>query len=386
MRRFVLAARAVAVWTVPAAGQQARALPFDDGWELTPEGAAIEAWGGRPALRLRTGGALRQDVTLKDGTIEFDLAMADHRSFVYLNFRLVGDSAGEAIYFRPHKSSLPDAVQYTPVWRGESHWQLYHGEWGTAPVRFARDQWMHVRLVLQGRRAALFVGEGETPAMVVPLAREPVAGPIGFQAFTPSGSAPGGEPVAAVANVVLRPGHVPYRFPPDTSPVLPAGVIQTWQLSPPFPVDSTPLERLPASSAHDRSAWPVFPAEPHGVLVIGRHLQRPEARAGTVARLVLRAERAGPQRLDLGFSDCVTVFLSGRPIFAGDARYSFDRPRQEGLIGLSQAAVWLPLERGDNEVLLAVTDGFGGWGLMARLDPAGGATVVSAASVERRSQ
>ncbi|HYC33917.1 MAG TPA: hypothetical protein VEB59_16620, partial [Gemmatimonadales bacterium] len=75
----------------------------------------------------------------------------------------------------------------------------------------------------------------------------------------------------------------------------------------------------------------------------------------------------------------VTVFLGRRPVFAGDAHYSFDRPRQEGLIGLTQATLWLPLARGDNELLFAVTDEFGGWGLMARLDPAGGARVVSPA-------
>jgi hypothetical protein len=117
--------------------------------------------------------------------------------------------------------------------------------------------------------------------------------------------------------------------------------------------------------------------EPTGVAVIGRHVARPAADAAVVARLVLRAYAGGLQRLDLGYSDYVTVFVNGRPLFAGDAHSSYDQPRQEGLIGLWQATVWLPLERGDNEVLLAVSDGFGGWGLIGRLDPAGGAQLVS---------
>ncbi len=113
------------------------------------------------------------------------------------------------------------------------------------------------------------------------------------------------------------------------------------------------------------------------MLVIGRHLKRPSPLAGTIARLVVRAERDTVQPMRLGFSDYVTVFVNGKPLLSGDAHYSFDVPRQEGLIALSQATAWLPLRRGDNEILLAVSDGFGGWGLMAQLDPVPGVRVVT---------
>ena len=72
-------------------------------------------------------------------------------------------------------------------------------------------------------------------------------------------------------------------------------------------------------------------------------------------------------RLLLGFSDRVTVFLNGRPLFSGDQRYFFDNPRQEGVIGFHQGTVYLQLQQGPNEVMLAVSDQFGGWGLMGRL-------------------
>ncbi len=351
--------------------QEPRPLPFDAEWQLLGEGTRVEDYRGARALRMRTGGAVRRDVVFRDGTIEFDLSMSPHRSFVYLRFRLLGEDEGEEIYFRPHKSSLPDAIQYTPVWHGDSNWQLYHGSWGTAPATFARHEWIHVRVVLRDRLAAVFLGEDDAPAMVVPLARAPVPGHLGFYTFTPAGGIPEGEQVAAVANVVLRPGEVAYRFEPETPAAAPAGLVRRWQLSPPFPVEVLPAQPPPDSLLAGRARWPTHEVEPHGVLVIGRHLRRPAPRAGTVARLLLRAERAGEQRLDLGFSDYVIVLLNGRRIFAGDAHYSYDRPRQEGLIGLWQAVLWLPLARGDNEVLLVVSDGFGGWGLTARLDPAG---------------
>ena len=370
---------AVALGAGSLAAQDAP-LSFDTGWTLDGEGTRVETWQGARALRMRTGGALRRDAAFRDGTIEFDLAVSGHRSFVYLRFRLDSLGDGEELYFRPHKSSLPDAVQYTPSWNGDSNWQLYHGAWGTAAVTLRRDAWIHVRVVVEDRRMALFLDRADAPALLVPLGRDPASGAISFATFTPAAStAPPGEPVAAVANVVVRRGVVSYRFPPETPPPMPDGLVSRWQLSPPWAADSGPVERLGDTLVSGAATWRSYAVEPTGVLVIGRHLRRPAADAAAAARLVVRAERAGLQRLDLGFSDYVTVFLGRRPIFAGDAHYSFDRPRQEGLIGLSQATLWLPLARGDNELFFAVSDGFGGWGLTARLDPAGGSRVVTPA-------
>jgi len=61
------------------------------------------------------------------------------------------------------------------------------------------------------------------------------------------------------------------------------------------------------------------------------------------------------------------VFLNGAALFTADDSYSFERPRREGLIGLDQGTVYLPLRAGENELVLAVTDVFGGWGLMGLL-------------------
>ena len=373
---------ALAAFATPTPQPEVR-IPFDAGWELSGEGTRVEEHLGARALRMRGGRAIRRDVTLRDGTVEFDMALAPHRSFAYVQFRMVGDEEHEEIYFRPHKSALPDAVQYAPVWRGESSWQLYHGPGGTAPYAFAHGRWIHVRLVLAGKRAALFLGGADKPTLVIPLAREPAAGQIAFRAFTPPGGAPEGEPVAAFANVVVRPGYVPYDFGPEPQASPPPGMpgmIERWQLSPGFAVEPGPVTELPEALLAGKERWPTFAAEPNGVVVIGRHVARPAPQSAAVARLVLRAPAAGLQRLRLGYSDYVTVFVNGIPLFAGDAHYSFDQPRQEGVIGLFQATLWLPLAAGENEVLLVVSDSFGGWGLTAQLDPAGGTQLVPATS------
>jgi hypothetical protein len=96
---------------------------------------------------------------------------------------------------------------------------------------------------------------------------------------------------------------------------------------------------------------------------------------GAVARVTVAADTAGVYRMDLGFSDKITAFVNGRVLFHRDDAYDYAN-RRDGLIGFSQAAVFLPLRAGNNTLEFVVTDVFGGWGLMGRIPPGQGARVV----------
>lgn len=353
-------------------------IPFDGAWELAGPTTRIETHRGVPAVRIDNGRAIRRDVMLDDGTIDFDVELAPARSFVYLQFRMESDTEFEEVYLRPHKSELPDAVQYNPVWRGDSFWQLWHGPGATAAPRFAFGRWMHVQLVLQGARAALFLDRDTVPTLVMPLARTPRAGYIALRAFTPEVRELRGARAASYANVVVRRGHVPYNFRAASAVTAhEPGSVLRWQVSPAFAAGRAPFTELPPALLAGRTSWPSYPVEPTGVLVIGRHMDRPRPDGGAIARLVIQSRGERLQRLHLGYSDYAAVFVNGRPVFAGDAHYSFDAPRQEGLITRAQSTLWLPLRDGENEVLISVVDGFGGWGLTGRLEPADGGVLVA---------
>jgi len=154
--------------TAPHAYAQDRPLPFDKGWDLQGDRTVVIEAGGRHVLQVETGFGHRRDVKIEDGTIDFDVLVTKRRSFVYVYFRVVGDGEREEFYLRPHKSGLPDAVQYAPVWQNKSGWQLHHGPGGTAAVPFEPAVWTHVRGVMQGRHAALFVKDMTTPVLMVP--------------------------------------------------------------------------------------------------------------------------------------------------------------------------------------------------------------------------
>jgi len=362
----------IALASAGSLAAQDRRLPFDSGWDYSAaENRAVGPFLGREALRLRNGVAVRPDVSLQDGTIDFDMAVTEHRTFVYIQFRMTGDGENEEIYFRPHKTNLPDAIQYAPVFRGQSAWQLYHGPGNTARVPIPRNEWVHVRVVLQGQRAALYLGDTTRPVMVVPrLAREAAAGGIALRAFTPAGGAPEGTFAAAYSNVVVRPGVVPAAFPVAPERPRPPGVVGSWQLSPAYvPAPGGPIPP-PENLLAGRASWPARSADEEGRLVLDRYLGRPgeNARAAAVLRLVVRAERDTVRRLDLGFSDEYLLLVNGRPVAGGNAAYSFDDPRNDGVLTPRLASVYLPLRRGDNEVLIVLQDVFGGWGIVGILN------------------
>jgi hypothetical protein len=359
-------------------------LPFDKGWDIEGERAAIVADGGRQVLQLETGEAHRRDVRFTDGTIDLDVQLTDRRSFVYVYFRVVENGEREEFYLRPHKSNLPDAVQYAPVWQGRSAWQLYHGPGGTAAAGFTPGKWTHVRVAVRGRQAAIFVDDMTTPALFVPrLAREPQAGHLALRAFLPA-NGPGAGPIARFANVTVSP-EASFDFdaaaahaPPAQSATAGAIIVRAWSLSRAFVPKQGASRVLPGPDL--TGAFTRLQAEPDGLLALHRYVKVPANSPGAaaVARVTVRAASAGAYAFDLGFSDVATVFVNGQPLFTGDASYSFDRPRREGLIGYDQARLYLPLVAGDNEIAVVVSDSFGGWGLMGRFPDAAGLTLGGA--------
>jgi hypothetical protein len=361
---------------VPLQAQQPLSLS-DSTTILTGDSTRIEAVDAREAVRMYTGSATRRDVRLLDGTIDVDVMTTRRRSFVYVRFRMEDEENHEEVYLRPHKSAMPDAMQYAPVFRGQSAWQLYHGERGTAAPAIEPGVWTRLRIVLAGRRAAFFLGDTVTPALVVRLAREPQPGYLSLAAFVQAGT-PGSGPIAWFSNLQVRTGEPPFRFPVDSEPPLPSGVVRHWSVGQAFlPSVLEPASLDPAWTTRMQRVS----IEPNGMVALNRWIAMPagldSSRTGDVAvmaRLRVSAVRAGIVPLQLGFSDAATVFLNDQPLFHGDDSYTFVR-RRDGLIGLDQATVYLPMRAGLNDLSIVVRDRFGGWGLMGRFPDATGLTI-----------
>jgi hypothetical protein len=74
------------------------------------------------------------------------------------------------------------------------------------------------------------------------------------------------------------------------------------------------------------------------------------------------------KKLSLGYSDEVSVFLNDKILYRGRSAQYFRDPGFLGIIDPENDAVYLPLKKGKNELMLAVSELGGGWGFICRLD------------------
>jgi hypothetical protein len=151
----------------------------------------------------------------------------------------------------------------------------------------------------------------------------------------------------------------------ETSPA-PEGSVMAWAVSDSF--DGTRLDGTRSLTAADLESrrWTPLAAEPSGIANLAR-VQGIAAGADTAfVRLRLRSAAAAVRPLELGYSDRVRVYLDGELLYSGDNTYQSRAFRYLGTIGLFDSLP-LRLRAGDNELILAVSEAFGGWGIQARL-------------------
>ena len=365
--RTAVLALLVAV-TSTAAQTTAGPVPgWDGAWEIDPRSGKIVEHMGRPAAMLRGNfpPILSSAVDFTDGTIEFDMAALPGGHFVGLVFRYEDGFNHENVYFRLHRSGQFEAVQYAPRVNGSGGtWQLYPQFFGVADL--PTDRWVHVRAEVRGSVMELFVGDSTKPLLVVSRLRGLTkSGRVGIwgrvnnrpEAWT-----------AAISNVRVR-RRTPAPLAVVDTTALPAGTLTAWQVSGPFAApDSAALPALPALPA--APAWRAIAVEEDGLINVTKVLRKPSAgRFVAYLRTTVRSESLRTVPLEIGYSDDIMLWLNGAPVFRGINAQASRYPDYLGLIAPTTERIYLPLRRGDNELLVALTDRLGGWGLAARILP-----------------
>lgn len=327
-----------------------------------------------PAMALSGGPYAVKDADFADGRIDVDVAMHGVRGFLGIVFRYQSASDYELFYLRPHKTGLPDAVQYTPAINGLTGWQLYADEHALSSANLPEDRWVHVTVEFEGRRATIYLDGAAEPALVVPdlkhgLSRGAVGlwgGDMGhFTNFT-----------YTVSNAVsdengLRTAAT--KWTPDPLK------IHNWELSRVYEAAvQSPRER-PAEPG-----WQSVATESPGFVNISRYhpkLARADREDKTTnldvvyARTTIYSDRDQVKRLWFGASDDVVVSLNGINLIESFSSFSHRYPFALGIVGLNNDAVYLPLKRGNNELVFAVSESFGGWGFTARFDDLDGVRI-----------
>ena len=342
-------------------------------WHAT-DNIKFEDWHGVPSVWIDRGMALVDGVDVRNGTIDVDVYLDATSLNVGLAFRARDRNAYEVVFARAGASGSPHALQYAPGLNSlGAMWQLYAGDAGEAAATLARETWIHMSLVIKGETASLFLDHAAKPALVVPH--------LGL-------GADGGGAIGVWTGAFASSAHFAHlRYTPDAAkyPVvatpLPKGTIVDWQLSQAIDAATQTPDKLPSLAS---LTWQKVKAETPGWVLISRYRVAPgisppkdvEAILGgrvagskvVYARTTIDATAAGYRRMHIGFSDGIVVFCNGAPLYFGEHAMGVQGLGELHLVG---DAVYLPLKAGANEIVVAVTEYFGGWAFSARLDPPG---------------
>lgn len=153
-------------------------------WTVQNTKMSIQDYKGKKALRLDGQYALAylRDIAFEDGTIECDITAPGKGNF-YLGvaFRVreevnkdlqVSDNSRqkyEYIYFRPFASGTRNAIQYCAAGTKYNWSYLRENHPGVYEARadIPEVDWFHVRIVVSGLRAEVYVNDSRTPNLVV---------------------------------------------------------------------------------------------------------------------------------------------------------------------------------------------------------------------------
>ena len=360
---------AVALLTMSPLVSSGQTIPFDEEhWKFDGPTHEVVMYDGQESLLLRSSEAVLLDDTFLDGTIEFDVAFSAKRTFTGLQWRRIDDANAEEFYFRPHLAGEPDANQYTPRTNGLATWQLHHGPQYSAATRYKHNAWQHVKVVVSGRRADIYI-DSDVPSLTVDLKREPQSGALSLWEGGLGSAYYANFTVEKSSDVQLTGTPVP---PPDPA----EGAIMAWSISDVF--SEALLEDatgLPDAVKTGRS-WKPLASESTGLGNIAQVAVKTEDENTVIARLVIESERDQVKAIAFGYSDRVRVFHGDDLLYAGTNTYRTRDYRFLGTIGLFDE-VYVKLNRGTNEVWFAVSESFGGWGITAAIEDMEGISLTS---------
>lgn len=339
---------------------QSIAIPFNtDRWDTTEAVVTPENYLGKEGIILKEGMIFCKDVDFLDGIIEVDVSVTGQRYFPGIAFRMQDKENFENFYFRPHQSGNPDANQYTPIFNGQASWQLYYGEQYAHAFNYKFDQWHHIKMVVHGINAEIYIDDMQTPLIKIPeLKRGWKAGKIGF--------ATGGFPVRfANLQYSVTKGAAPEPVPVPVTGT--NGLVTQYNVS--DPVNSKLFENKYVLSPDIKNVltWKNYPTEYTGVINLSKYSPLKQNANTVVARLIIESGKDQVKSLQFGFSDSVLVYLNDRAIYAGRDNFLSRDYRFLGTVGYYDV-LFLPLKKGINELWFIVAEGFGGWGVQAKFD------------------
>ncbi|MEM9885635.1 MAG: hypothetical protein AAF849_07065 [Bacteroidota bacterium] len=347
--------------------QAGEVIPFDsERWTVESDSFILETHLGKSSLYLPKGGKIYlKDAEFLNGIIEYEVAFAEIRTFLGLMFRMQDVNNFEDFYLRPHQSGNPDANQYTPNFNGLAGWQLYHGKGFAQAIEYPFNEWIPIKCVVSGQSAEIYIGEVKTPTLFIPqLKRSQEMGMLGIRGGT-----------GHFANFrYTKLEQVQLVNEAIQEAAIPVGTIASWEVSNTF--SENDLKDITTLTEQQKKPlnWQTLQAESTGLANLASISKLEKERNTVFAKRTIEAEKAQIKPLAIGYSDRVKVYCNDQLLYGGNNGFRSRDYRYLGTIGYFDE-VFLPLRQGKNEIWIAVSESFGGWGLQAKFEDIKGISI-----------
>ena len=345
-------------------------IPIDTtNWRISAQSYLLENFRGQDAIYLQGGSLTLKDTEFLNGVIEYDIFLKKEQAFPGIYFRSDFEKGtAEHFYFRPHLPGKPDANQAIPTIQNITAWQLYFGPRYSFPYEYKYDDWTHVKILVNGDKAQVFLDHSETPHLSWDLFLPAKAGGISLTGGNRSGMH------LANVKVAHEAPEIKDFAPVERKPI--DGLFPAWEISDMFEEkllnDPDDVKQV----LKDRTWQGKIQVDEGTAANISKIQNLRDGTPGNTvfARVIIESDRDQIKLLEFGYSDRVVAILNGRSIYRGNNGYRSRDYRYLGTVGLFDG-IYLDLKRGRNELVLAVSENFGGWLVTGRIQDTQGITV-----------
>lgn len=317
--------------------------------------AVFEKFQGKETLVLN-GRVIVKNQNFSNGIISVDVYANTARSFAGIIFRQQ-EGSREEVYMRLHKSTQVDALQYTPVFNGETNWQLYNKH--QANIEFKTKGWNKLRIEINNKTAVVYVNN-ENVLTINNLRTDNMNGDIGLFALFNN----------RFSNFSVTNKDITISQQKEKSTKSDAAIITKWNITKAFLYNEESLNFKNFS----KEKYTTVSTESSGLLPISKYVKKPSSgnfedniEVYTVASTIINVATKQIKKFSFDYSDKIKIYFNGKLLFYGNNAFRTKGIQHEGHLDINSNTLYLNLKKGKNILHCVVIDRANGWGLMGKL-------------------
>jgi len=314
-----------------------------------------------------TGIGYLDSLYFQNGTIECDLFSPSDKAYLGIVFRITSLSNFEYIYFQPHTSGKWDAVQYDPIFNSSATWQLYNGTAYQAVANIPTREWFHVKIQVIGDSAKVYLDNNPKQVLSVELKHDYSSGFIGVCSYHP----------AYFANLKVTKLDTVVSFKPEPKTAFNNTYISNWLISEPYNNYNFKIEK-PFLNDSIVSKWQNINTEENYLMNLNRYFSLSKTKNTVLAKVIINSKKTQKKKLYFGYSDKIRIYLNTENIFTGDNSFhESEKYEDRGYVLDKHQMLELQLEKGENELILEISEKMFGWGFIAQLEDLNGIEIIN---------